>query len=195
MIMQNKQSIYQTDVFEKLFCYVKIMSNCGQYTDTYDRLNINFKKDSAYRIFADHMRTCIIAIFDGAEFDCNKRGFILRKIFRRLLMNYYLYLNNCNITPLTKHHIMNALITEILNFQLFKVHNADKIKEILYKEEMMYIGKIYKLKNKYNSLIKNKNGQDVINSFLNQIDNFKMTYGVDKEIIEHIGDIIFNDIA
>ena len=35
----------------------------------------------------------------------------------------------------------------------------------------------------------------LMQSFLHQIDNFKMTYGVDKEIIEHIDKLTFSDLV
>jgi alanyl-tRNA synthetase len=47
MIMQNKKSIFQTDIFQKLLCYVEIVSNCEKYTDTYE---ITSKKDIACNI-------------------------------------------------------------------------------------------------------------------------------------------------
>lgn len=74
--MQNKRSIYQTDIFQKLICYVEIVSNCEKYTDEYEIIS---KKDIAYIIFVDHIRTCVISIYDGVSFDCFGRGFILRK--------------------------------------------------------------------------------------------------------------------
>lgn len=184
MIMQNKKSLYQIDVFKKLIAYAQILSSGEEYTDDYDLEN---KKDIAFRIFVDHIRTCIIAIFNGAVFDCNGRGFILRKIFRRLLMNYYIYLNNCNVVPITEHHIFPALITEVLNFYLFKKHDTGQLTKFFHDEEKLYIGKICKMKNLYDMQIKKRKfSDDIIAEFLKNSDNIKSTMGVDEDIIKNL---------
>lgn len=176
MIMQNKKSIYGIDIFDKLFDYIHILSKVDRYVDMYvDNYDGN-KKDMAYRIFADHIRTCVLALFDGVEFDCNKRGFILRKIFRRLLLNYYLYLNDFLVKPLMQHHLITSLITEILNYYLFKKHDADKIKKMMEQEEMLYIGKLNGAKMNYNQM--KKKGIDIA--------KYKSTHGVDEEFIQNI---------
>ena len=189
MIMQNKRSIYQTDIFQKLMCYVEIVSNCEKYTDTYEITN---KKDIAYRIFTDHIRTCVTAIYDGVSFDCFGRGFILRKIFRRLLTNYYVYLNNCVVKQVTKHHIFNALITEVLVFHNLFNHDSEKIRKILDTEELLYIGKINKFKNGYNTKIKQSSSENVIKKYLDNYDVIKSQDGMDVDIIQNIDKISFS---
>lgn len=152
MVLNNKKSVYEIDIFKKIFAYAYIL---GSIEEEYSPvLTVNNDINIAYRIFADHIRTCVIAIFDGVEFDCNKRGHILRKIFRRALIHFYIHLNNYNIQPITKNHLMPALITEILNYYLFKNHNSNDLKNILEKEELLYIGKINKMKLQYNQLVK-----------------------------------------
>lgn len=186
MIMQKKKSIYETDIFRKLISYAEIMSNCEKYTDKYEMDSL---KDIAYRIFADHFRTCVISIFDGVTFDCVGRGFILRKIFRRLLMNYYLYLNNFMVQSLSKHHAIEALITEILNFHLLNSHNSKEIKETFIQEEMLYMGKINKFKNEYKSKLKKNTKEKIIADYLDKYDQIKSKDGMDIEIIKNIDKI------
>jgi alanyl-tRNA synthetase len=186
MIVQNKKSIYEIDIFDKLFDYIHILGKVDRYTNQYGGNEV----DKAYRIFADHMRTCVVALFDGAEFDCNKRGFILRKIFRRLLLNYYLHLNKYTVKPLTQHHIMSALITEILNYYLFKKHDAEKIRKMLEDEELLYVGKLYRIKMLYNDLKKKKLNDDEIESKLCNTAS-KATYGIDNEFVKNVCHINF----
>lgn len=188
MIVQNKKSVYQIDIFQKLFCYAEIVSSVDKYTDDYD---LNNKKDIAYRIFVDHIRTCVIAIFDGTVGDCNNRGFVLRKIVRKLLLNYYLYLNNYTVKSLFNHHIINALITEILNFHLLKKHDSEKIRKVLLDEEILYVGIIYKLKNKYDQLVKSKNITYAIEKLLEEKEKLKTSSGIDEEFITNMNKLKF----
>lgn len=189
MILQNVRSIYQTDQFVKLIKYAEITSNNLSYTDCYDVNNTLFLKDRAFRIFADHFRTVIIALYDGVVFDSYNRGFILRKIFRRLLLNWYLYLNNYEVTQLSKHHIIKALISEILLFHNLKKHDAEQIQSILIEEELLYIGKINKFKNIFKTKIKNKQLNEVMEEFNQMSTQYKEKYGIDKEIIDNIDKI------
>jgi alanyl-tRNA synthetase len=195
MIIQNKLSIYQTDNFQKIFSYIHILSNADYYTDLYN----GNKKDIAYRIFADHIRTCVIILYDGVEFSGTGRGFILKKIFRRLLFNYYIHLNNKVIKPVTKHHLMNALITEILLFYLFKKHDSEKIRKQMEAEEMLYIGKLNKIKMLYGTIMEKYNSETDNDESVKEIliNKVKKTargsaYGIDDEFIDFIPDLVFS---
>ncbi len=96
-------------------------------------------------------------------------------------------MNNCNIVPITEHHIFPALVTEVLNFYLFKKHDAIELTKIFHDEEKLYIGKIYKMKNVYNAQLKKIKSIDaVISEFLKNADNIKSTMGVDEDIIKNL---------
>jgi alanyl-tRNA synthetase len=198
MVLQNKTSIYQTDIFRKLIKYVEIMSNDKTYTDIYGQ---NCEKDVAIRIFSDHIRTLTIALYDGAIFDCNGRGFVLRKVIRRLLTNYYLHLNDCVVKSVMSHHVIEALISEILNFHMFYTHNSSDIKKLLVEEEQMFIGRLNKFKMLYESklkkaiklsertgteLSKDEISDKIIQEFRQDIDKLKETHGVDLCVVENV---------
>lgn len=188
MVLQNKTSIYQTDVFRKLIKYVEILSNDKTYTDKYD--DQDNEKDIAFRIFADHIRTLVVTLYDGARFDCNGRGFILRKIIRRLLLNYYIHLNDCVVKPVFTHHIIEGLITEILNHNMFYTHDSKLIKTLLVEEEIMFTGRLNKFKMLYDTKLKTMSKNEIIAFFMSNVDKLKESYGVDKEIVKCIDKIV-----
>lgn len=190
MVVQGKTSIYQTDTLRKIIKYVEILSDDKQYEDKYGS---DYNKDISFRIFADHIRTLVIALYDGARFDCNGRGFILRKVIRRLLVNYYIYLNNCVVKPVMKHHIIEGLITEILNFHNFYKHDSKEIKRLLVEEECMFIDRLNKFKLMYNNKIKKNTKEYVVEFLLNNSNKLKEQYGVDKEIINNISNLVIED--
>jgi len=148
MVLQKKPTIYTTDVFHYLMGYAQAMSNCGKpYTDCYDPLSDNYNIDCAYRIFCDHFRTLIVALFDSVIFDGTGRGHVLRKIFRRLMTYYYLYLNDYTIEQTMNRPIILGIISDILNYHLKRVHDNVSIQKILIDEEIQFYGHLQNIKN------------------------------------------------
>lgn len=146
MVLQNKTSLYKTDVFHYLMGYAQAISNCQtQYSDTYNKTSPQYNIDCAYRIFCDHFRTIIYALYDGVEFHGSGRGHVLRKIFRRMLTYTYLYLNDQKVEQLMIKPITLGIISDILNYHLKYTHDGKKIQDQLIAEERMFIGMLQNL--------------------------------------------------
>lgn len=180
MVIQNKNSVYQTDSFKYLFGYAQTLTNSDFYTDKFDN-----NKDKAYRIFVDHIRTIVISLYHNADFDCNKRGFILRKIFRRLLTNMYIHLNNYTIEQKFNNPIIACLITQILNFWLEYKHDSSIIHQKLIAEEKLYLGKISSMDKKYKKYLKKYKDIDIV------IKKLKEECGIDYELIDNMDKLKF----
>jgi alanyl-tRNA synthetase len=141
MVLQKKPSIYKTDVFHYLMGYAQAMTNCEQqYIDIYDKLDKRYNIDCAYRIFCDHFRTVVTALFDGVNFSGEGRGFVLKKIFRRMLTYLYVYLNHKTVEQLMVKPIVLGIISDILNYQLKKTHDEVSIRDKLVAEEKIFLG-------------------------------------------------------
>lgn len=187
MIIQNKKSVYHTDAFKYLFGYAQSLTNADFYTDKYDN-----NKDMAYRIFVDHIRTCVIASYQGVDFDCNKRGAILRKIFRRMMSNLYLHLNKGTIECIMSKPIIFSLIKQILNYFLFEITidaKDDIIKDIqnkLIKEELLYIGKLQNIKVIYKSVHKKLKDHN------QTVEELKAKHSIDRELTQNMDKLNFN---
>ncbi len=180
MIMNGQSSLYQTDAFKYLFGYAQALTNADFYENHYSDSS---KKDISYRIFADHIRTTIIALHHGVEFDFSKRGFILRKIFRRMMTHMYLYLNNMTISPIMNKPIIKCLITDVLNYFLENGYDVNLLQQKLIVEEKLYIGKLRNIKKTYENIVKkNKNINDAIVQL-------KQTHGIDPEMVPHINQL------
>jgi alanyl-tRNA synthetase len=184
MIVQGKNTIYQTDAFRYLIGYCQALTNGEFYTDSYGN-EINNITDKAYRTFADHIRTVVYSLYDGVDFDTTKRGFVLRKIFRRLLTYLYIYLNKGHIQPVFNRSIVMSMISDILIFFGKKKHNADEIHSQLIKEEKLFIGKITHVKQMiHNGLKKNNNKQELYKKLHEE-------KGIPLEILENVDNITF----
>lgn len=90
MVVQNKQSIYETDLFIDIIRKIEKLSSMS-YGDNSDQYYIN-KNDSEilqnrkhFRIVADHIRTAVFIISDGVTPSNTGRGYILRRILRRAI--------------------------------------------------------------------------------------------------------------
>jgi alanyl-tRNA synthetase len=85
MVVQGKQSNYDTDIFQPIIKKISKISgfNYGE----------NLEKDIAMRVIADHLRTISFAIADGQLPSNNKAGYVIRRILRRAVRYAYTFLN------------------------------------------------------------------------------------------------------
>ena len=81
MVLQGKQSNYDTDVFQPLIQHVS--------ASTGKPYGINSKHDIAMRVIADHIRAIVFSIADGQLPSNNGAGYVIRRILRRALRYGY----------------------------------------------------------------------------------------------------------
>ena len=85
MVLQGKQSNYETDVFQPMIQHLAKMAqlNYGK----------NEEQDIAMRVIADHIRAIAFSIADGQLPSNNKAGYVIRRILRRAIRYGYTFLN------------------------------------------------------------------------------------------------------
>jgi alanyl-tRNA synthetase len=76
-VMQNKKSNYDTDLFMPIINFTSELTGC-KYTS-----QLGNKTDNAFRVIADHIRSLVFAITDGATPSNDGRGYVIRRILRR----------------------------------------------------------------------------------------------------------------
>jgi alanyl-tRNA synthetase len=76
-VLQDKGSNYDTDLFMPIIQATAKMSG-HKYTSV-----LGNKTDNAFRVIADHSRTLVFAITDGATPSNEGRGYVIRRILRR----------------------------------------------------------------------------------------------------------------
>ncbi len=84
MVLQNKQSNYDTDVFQTRISEIAALSG--------KRYGEDEKADVAMRVIADHLRTISFSIADGQLPSNVKAGYVIRRILRRAVRYGYTYL-------------------------------------------------------------------------------------------------------
>jgi len=89
MVMQDKGSSYETDLFTPFIQYIE--SKTGKnYENSYadDAL-----KDIAFRVLVDHLRAVSFTIADGELPSNTGAGYVIRRILRRAVRYYYSFLD------------------------------------------------------------------------------------------------------
>ncbi|MFZ2147205.1 MAG: alanine--tRNA ligase, partial [Sedimentisphaerales bacterium] len=76
-VLQNKKSNYDTDLF------MPIINRTGDITGYKYTSKLGSKTDNAFRVIADHIRSLVFAITDGAIPSNEGRGYVIRRILRR----------------------------------------------------------------------------------------------------------------
>jgi len=85
MVLQNKQSNYDTDVFTPLIREVEAITN-----NNYGK---NEEIDIAIRVISDHVRAVAFAIADGQLPSNTGAGYVIRRILRRAIRYGFTFLN------------------------------------------------------------------------------------------------------
>lgn len=85
MVLQKKQSNYDTDVFQPIITEIGHLAG--------KRYGENEKSDIAMRVIADHLRAITFAITDGQLPSNNKAGYVIRRILRRAVRYGYTFLD------------------------------------------------------------------------------------------------------
>ena len=85
MVLQNKKSNYDSDVFAPLIREIELLtnSNYGKKEDV----------DRAIRVISDHIRAVCFAIADGQLPSNNGAGYVIRRILRRAIRYGFTFLN------------------------------------------------------------------------------------------------------
>lgn len=121
-VLQNVKSNYKIDIFKKLIKQISCFSKITNLN------NISLK------IISDHIRSCIFLIYENISPSNEHRGYILRRIIRRMLRHAY----KIGIKKNSFYKIVPNLIENITeNFNFLK-GKEKKIKEILKIEETQF---------------------------------------------------------
>ena len=102
MVLQKKQSNYDTDVFQPVITEIGYMAG--------KKYGENEKSDIAMRVIADHIRAIAFAITDGQLPSNNKAGYVIRRILRRAVRYGYTFLG---FRKPFMHQLINVLADQM----------------------------------------------------------------------------------
>lgn len=145
-IMQDVPTNYDTDLFLPIIHEIEKMTPYNYKIDNYfvkdqEQAKIN----TAFKIIADHMRTAVNAIGDGAKVSNVGRGYIIRRLIRRSYYQSFIL----KIKEKTFLHKLVAIIKKILPFE----YNQKLVADVIEKEEKLFAKTIEKGRKLLESLI------------------------------------------
>jgi alanyl-tRNA synthetase len=128
MVLQNKQSNYDTDVFSPIINAISKISDV--------KYGANEKSDVAIRVIADHVRAVAFAIADGQLPSNTGAGYVIRRILRRAIRYGYAQLH---LKQPFIYQLVDVLVSEMGdNFKELK-DNHDLVKKVIEEEESSFL--------------------------------------------------------
>ncbi|MBQ2582860.1 MAG: alanine--tRNA ligase, partial [Erysipelotrichaceae bacterium] len=89
----------------------------------------------AYRVIADHIRTCVFALSDGATFSNEGRGYVLRRVLRRAMR----YGRNIGIDRPFLYEIVDSVCENMKDFYPYLEDKKEFVKKLILKEEESFL--------------------------------------------------------
>ncbi len=128
MVVQGKQSNYDTDVFQPIIKKISEISGKAY--------GLNLETDIAMRVIADHLRAVSFSITDGQLPSNTGAGYVIRRILRRAVRYGYTFLD-------MREPFINKLIDSLIDvmgdaFQEL-VNQKDIIKKVIFEEESSFL--------------------------------------------------------
>lgn len=170
-VLQQKESVFETDLLFNIIQEIQVFSPCE-----YDSTSI-YKKQ--YRIVADHLRCAAFIMAEGIIPSSNKRGYVLRRIIRRMINAAYVL----KISPEDIIKLMEYVINLYSESDPELHINVNFILDNLRVEIETYILSLNKGVSKFYKLLKSNT---VI--LVNDLFNIHMTFGVPLEILKMLAD-------
>ena len=128
MVLQGKQSNYDTDVFAPLIDVISSISGI--------KYGAGEKTDVAIRVISDHVRAVAFAIADGQLPSNTGAGYVIRRILRRAIRYGYAQLN---LKEPFIYNLVDVLVAEMGdNFTEIK-NNRELVKKVIEEEESSFL--------------------------------------------------------
>ena len=89
----------------------------------------------AYRVIADHIRTCVFALADGATFSNEGRGYVLRRVLRRAMR----YGRNIGIEKPFLYELVDVVCENMKDFYPYLMDKKEFVKKLILKEEESFL--------------------------------------------------------
>ena len=165
-ILQGTDSNFETDLFWPIIEKTQELSG-KKYED--DKM--------AFRVIADHIRTCVFALADGAYFSNSLRGYVLRRLLRRAMR----YGQKLGIDGVFLYKLVDTVVDIMKDFYPYLIDKKEFIKKLIIEEENKFLKTLKSGENLLTSII-NKNhtltGKDAFLLY----DTYGFPYELTKEI-------------
>jgi len=158
MVLQNKKSNYDTDVFGPLIDKISEISGVKyEYT-----LDVSVKTDVAIRVIADHVRAVAFAIADGQLPSNTGAGYVIRRILRRGIRYGYSFLN---VKEPFINELVAVLVEQMGDFFPELKKQQDIITKVIREEEDSFLRTLAKGIQRFDNYIVSANDTTIEGKF------------------------------
>jgi len=128
MVIQNKKSNYDTDIFQPLIAASADLSG--------KPYGINEEWDIAHRVISDHLRTVSFSVADGQLPSNNRAGYVIRRILRRAVRYGY---TSLGLTEPFMHKLLPSLIESMGDHYPELIAQQEIITKVIREEEQAFL--------------------------------------------------------
>ncbi len=151
MVLQNKKSNYDTDVFKTIINEICKISNV--------KYGINEKQDIAIRVISDHIRPVTFAICDGQLPSNVKAGYIIRRILRRAIRYGYTFLG---FNEPFMYKLIPVLVSKMGDYFPELVKYQELATKVVFEEETTFLKTLDSGIQKFDIYLRNNKTKSVI---------------------------------
>lgn len=128
MVIQNKKSNYDTDIFQPLLATSAAVTGKPYGTKP--------EWDIAHRVISDHLRTVAFSVADGQLPSNNKAGYVIRRILRRAVRYGY---TSLGMNEPFIHKMLPALIESMGGHYPELTAQQEIISKVIFEEEQSFL--------------------------------------------------------
>lgn len=169
-ILQETNTNFETDLFWPIIEKVEVLSNHKYHED-----------EMSFRVIADHIRTCVFALADGAYFSNSLRGYVLRRLLRRAMR----YGKKLGINGIFLYQLVDSVVDIMKDFYPYLVDKKEIIKKLIIDEENKFLKTLKSGETLLNSLIEKNHDITGKDAFL-LYDTYGFPFELTREMaLEH----------
>ncbi len=167
-IFQETETNFETDLF---YPYIEAILKVSSYP-------YEGEYKMAYRVIADHIRTCVFALADGASFSNEGRGYVLRRILRRAVR----YLKKLGINKPYLYTLVPLVSKNMEDYYPYLYEHEERIMKMIRFEEEKFASTLASGEAMLAKMLKD------VSDILPGSDAFKLydTYGFPFELTKEI---------
>ncbi len=122
-VMQNVPTNFDTDLFIPIIRKIEEISG--------EKYRVDSDKDVAFKLIADHIRTVVFAISDGALPSNEGRGYILRRLIRRSIR----YAKHLNLNEAFMYKLTPVVAEIMVDYYPEVTNSVPFVQDVILKEE------------------------------------------------------------